>query len=388
MKYDSIVVGAGFSGAVAARELAEAGKSVLVIDKRAQIGGNMYDAPDSNGVLVHWYGPHIFHTGSREVFDYLKQFSNWQPYEHRVLGRIDGKLVPIPFNFRSLDLLFPEAQAKAVKEKLAAAFPNQQKASVLDLMNAEDETIQSFGRYVFEKVFLHYTAKQWGTPPEQVDRSVINRVPVVLGYDDRYFQDDFQFMPENGFTPIFEAMLDHPSITVRLNCEAGEVLKLGGEQGGIFFEGEKFTGPVVFTGAIDQLFGYAFGPLPYRSLNLVFEQEPVTDFQPAAVVNYPNEEAFTRITEFKKLGGRQVRGSTTILKEYPMQYDPMGEKGNIPYYVISSPENIARYRQYAGLAESFPNLFLCGRLAEDNYYTMDAAVLRALPPSSTLLGRT
>ena len=385
MQYDSIVVGAGFSGAVAARELSEAGKSVLVIEKRAQIGGNMYDSEDSNGVLVHWYGPHIFHTSSKDVFDYLKRFSDWQPYEHRVLGRIDGKHVPIPFNFRSLDLLFPAEQAELIKNKLTEQFPNQQKVSVLDLMNAKDETVKKFGEFVFEKVFLHYTAKQWGTPPEQVDRSVINRVPVVLGYDDRYFQDTYQFMPANGFTPIFESLLDHPAITVRLNCEAGTVLTLDQTQGKIYFEQAEFKGPVVFTGAIDQLFGYAYGQLPYRSLNLVFEQKPVTDFQPAAVVNYPNEEAFTRITEFKKLGGRQVEGSTTILKEYPMPYDPAAEKGNIPYYVISSPENLSRYQQYAELADTFPNLHLCGRLAEYKYYNMDAAILQALRVSKKIL---
>lgn len=385
MQYDSIVVGAGFSGAVAARELAEAGKSVLVIEKRTQIGGNMYDSEDSNGVLVHWYGPHIFHTSSKDVFDYLKRFSDWQPYEHRVLGRIDGKHVPIPFNFHSLDLLFPAEQAELIKNKLTEQFPNQQKVSVLDLMNAKDETVKKFGDFVFEKVFLHYTAKQWGTPPEQVDRSVINRVPVVLGYDDRYFQDTYQFMPANGFTPIFESLLDHPAITVRLNCEAGTVLSLDQTQGKIYFEQAEFKGPVVFTGAIDQLFGYAYGQLPYRSLNLVFEQKPVTDFQPAAVVNYPNEEAFTRITEFKKLGGRQVEGSTTILKEYPMQYDPKAEKGNIPYYVISSTENLSRYQQYAELADTFPNLHLCGRLAEYKYYNMDAAILQALRVSKKIL---
>ncbi len=385
MQYDSIVVGAGFSGAVAARELSEAGKSVLVIEKRAQIGGNMYDSEDSNGVLVHWYGPHIFHTSSKDVFDYLKRFSNWQPYEHRVLGRIDGKHVPIPFNFRSLDLLFPAEQAELIKNKLTEQFPNQQKVSVLDLMNAKDETVKKFGEFVFEKVFLHYTAKQWGTPPEQVDRSVINRVPVVLGYDDRYFQDTYQFMPANGFTPIFESLLDHPAITVRLNCEAGTVLTLDQTQGKIYFEQAEFKGPVVFTGAIDQFFGYAYGQLPYRSLNLVFEQKPVTDFQPAAVVNYPNEESFTRITEFKKLGGRQVEGSTTILKEYPMPYDPTAEKGNIPYYVISSPENLSRYQQYAELADTFPNLHLCGRLAEYKYYNMDAAILQALRVSKKIL---
>lgn len=384
MKYDALVVGAGFSGAVTARELAESGKKVLVIEKRPQIAGNMYDAADTNGVLVHWFGPHIFHTNSKDVWDYVQRFSQWFPYEHRVLGRIDGKLVPIPFNYQSLDLLFPEEQATAIKEKLSARFPDQKKASVLDLMGSEDPMIRHFGEFVFEKVFLHYTAKQWGTSPDQVDRSVINRVPVVLGYDDRYFQDTYQAMPTQGFTKMFQEILGHPSIEVRLNCDARDFLTLDQEKKEILVQGERFLGPVVFTGAIDQLFDYAFGPLPYRSLDLAFEQKEVAEFQPAAVVNYPNEEDFTRITEFKKLTGQNLP-QTTILKEYPVSYDPLGKKGNIPYYVIASPENNAKYREYAQLAHSFSNLFLCGRLADYQYYNMDGAILRALNLSKDLM---
>ncbi len=387
MNYDVIVIGAGFSGAVTAQQMAQAGKKVLVIDKRPQIGGNMYDAPDENGVLVHWYGPHIFHTNSQRVWEYVQQFSKWFPYEHRVLGRIDGQLVPIPFNFKSLDTLFPKEKAQEIQKKLLDLFPGQRTASIMSLLSAKDETIHSFGEFVFEKVFLHYTAKQWGMPIDQVDRSVIDRVPVVLGYDDRYFQDTYQFMPEKGYTPIFEAMLDSPNIQVQTNREAGTMLKLDEVNGVISLEGTPFQGPVIFTGAIDQLFGYAYGPLPYRSLRLDFQRLETTSFQPAAVVNYPNEEDFTRITEFKKLSGQELPGVTTILREYPMAYDPMAAQGNTPYYVISDPENLALYQRYVKLAEKFPNLFLCGRLAEYKYYNMDGAILQALRLSDSLLER-
>lgn len=387
MNYDVIVIGAGFSGAVTAQQMAQAGKKVLVIDKRPQIGGNMYDAPDENGVLVHWYGPHIFHTNSQQVWEYVQQFSKWFPYEHRVLGRIDGQLVPIPFNFKSLDTLFPKEKAQEIQKKLLDLFPGQRTASIMSLLSAKDETIHSFGEFVFEKVFLHYTAKQWGMPIDQVDRSVIDRVPVVLGYDDRYFQDTYQFMPEKGYTPIFEAMLDSPNIQVQTNREAGTMLKLDETNGVISLEGTPFQGPVIFTGAIDQLFGYAYGPLPYRSLRLDFQRLETTSFQPAAVVNYPNEEDFTRITEFKKLSGQELPGVTTILREYPMAYDPMAAQGNTPYYVISDPENLALYQRYVKLAEKFPNLFLCGRLAEYKYYNMDGAILQALRLSDSLLER-
>ncbi len=383
MGYDAIVVGAGCSGAVVARCLAEAGRQVLVVEKRPQIGGNVFDGPDENGVLVHWYGPHIFHTSSQRVWDYVQQFASWHPYEHRVLGRIDGQLVPIPFNFTSLERLYPAGEAQAVKEKLRERFPGQRTASVLDLMHDPDGQVRAFGEFVFEKVFLHYTAKQWDTPVEQVDRSVINRVPVVLGEDDRYFQDTFQFMPDGGFTPLFQRMLDHPGIQVRLNCDARQLLRL--EVGRITVEGGVFSGPVVYTGPVDELFDYAYGPLPYRSLDLQFQQLEEDQFQPASVVNYPNEEAFTRITEFKHLTGQRLPGHTTVLREYPMAYDPLGERGNIPYYVISNPENLALYQKYAALASEYPGLRLCGRLADYRYYNMDAAILRALELAQELL---
>ncbi|MCX8128554.1 MAG: UDP-galactopyranose mutase [Clostridia bacterium] len=377
--YDVIVIGCGFAGAVAARKIAEErNKKVLVLEKRGHIGGNMYESADSNGISVHWYGPHIFHTNLENVFEYLKRFADWYKYEHEVLGKIDGQLVPVPFNFTSLEKLFPEQKADIIKHKLAEHFPCMQKVSVLDLTESKDSTIREFGQFVYSKVFVNYTAKQWGVPPEEVDRSVINRVPVILGYDSRYFQDSIQYMPYGGFTGIFENMLNHPNITVELNCDATKRLTIDVGNKITFFDGKPWDKPIIYTGPIDELLEYRFGKLPYRSLELVFEQHDVTAYQPVSVVNYPNEEEFTRITEFKHLTGQKVIAKTTILKEYPMQYDVNASRGNIPYYPIINEENAGLYQRYRGGIDSIKNIYLCGRLAEYRYYNMDAVIDRAL----------
>ncbi|MDP4093077.1 MAG: UDP-galactopyranose mutase [Bacillota bacterium] len=376
--FDAIVIGSGFAGSVTARMLADRGKKVLIIEKRAHIGGNMFESNDHTGISVHWYGPHIFHTNLKNVFEYLKQFSDWFSYEHRVLGKIDGQLVPIPFNFTSLEKLYPQKMADEIKQKLQAYYPGQEKVSVLDLMCCKDDIISKFGEFVYSKVFVNYTAKQWGVPPEKVDKSVINRVPVVLGYDDRYFQDKYQAMPCNGFTRIFENMLDHPNITVQLSCDAAKRLEMDIENSRIYFDRKLWEKPIIYTGAIDELMGYEFGMLPYRSLDFVFEQHKVTSYQSAAVVNYPNEEDFTRITEFKYLTRQEAQGKTTILKEFPVPYDVKAEKGNIPYYPIINEDNLALYKKYKTCTDKFGNLYLCGRLAEYKYYNMDAVIDRAL----------
>ena len=384
--WDCIIVGCGFSGAVIARRLAEEKNvRVLILEKRPSIGGNMYDEEDSAGVLVQRYGPHIFHTGSQRVFRYIQPFSDWFPYEHRVKGRVSGRLVPIPFNFTSLEMLYPAKEAAAIEQKLADAFPGKSKISVLDLLEQEEESIRLFGQYVYEHIFQNYTAKQWGTPIDRVDRSTINRVPVVLGYDDRYFSDAIQQMPAGGFTRLFGWMLDHPNITVRLSCDALTRLRLDVETGGIFFEGRRFEGTLVYTGCIDELLGFRFGPLPYRSIDMRFETIPREHFQPVAVVNYPNEEKFTRITEFKYLTKQELPDVTTIMREYPFPYDKDAVKGNLPFYPIVNEENMRRYRQYRGLLKKFDRLVLCGRLAEYRYYNMDAAILRALELTDGLL---
>lgn len=373
---DCIIVGAGFSGAVLARKLAEECRAtILLLEKRKAVGGNAADRTDSAGVLIHQYGPHIFHTDNAQVMEYLRRFSGWQPYEHRVLGRISGELVPIPFNFRSTATLFPKQQAEMLRRKLTDFFPAQKKVSVLQLVESDDTDIAGFGQYVYDHVFKNYTAKQWGTPIEKVDKATINRVPVILGYDDRYFGDAYQFMPSSGYTRLFENLLRYPGIEVRLGCDASECLSFDSTQNRIYFQGRPFDGPVIWTGPVDELLACRFGELPYRSLDMRFETLPTDRFQPAAVVNYPNEEEFTRITEFKQLTLQQIPGVTTVMREYPLPY----VRGrNLPFYPISRPENLARYQKYLHALVEFPNLFLCGRLAEYRYYNMDKAIEQAI----------
>jgi len=381
---DVIIVGSGFSGSVIAHELAQKGKKVLVIEKRNHIGGNMYESLDSNGVSVHWYGPHIFHTNSKKAFDYLQRFSKWFKYEHKVIGQIDGELVPIPFNFKSIDILFDADKSEILKEKLLKCYPNQKKVSILDLINHNDNKIKEFGEYVFEKVFANYTAKQWGVPVGEVDKSVINRVPVNLGYDERYFQDEIQYMPENGYTLIFENMLNHHNIKVELNSDATKRIKFNFDSQEIFVDGTKFNGTLVYTGAIDEILDYKFGQLPYRSLNLVFEQHEKTHYQSNSVVNYPNDFDFTRITEFKYLSKQEIEEKTTILKEFPLQWDINLEKELDPYYPIINEENQKNYELYRNELSKFKNIYLCGRLAEYKYYNMDAAIEKALEVSQNM----
>lgn len=382
--YDFLIVGAGFAGAVVARKAAEKGKKVLIVEKRPQIGGNMYECFRENGVRIHLYGPHIFHTNNEEVFNFLKQFSDFYPYEHKVIGKIDGKLVPIPFNFTSLEMLFEKEKADKIKEKLKKYYPQEEKISILDLIKHEDPLIKEFGEFVFEKVFVHYTAKQWGIPVEEVDKSVINRVPVVLGYDDRYFKDKIQYMPKQGFTKLFENMLNHENIDIILNKNITNMIELDFENKKVKIEGQEFKNPIIFTGAVDELLDYKYGKLPYRSLDLVFENYDKTYYQTNSVVNYPNEEKFTRITEFKYLTKQKIDGKTTILKEYPLKYDANNKKCD-PYYPITNDENLKMYSDYKNEIEQFKNIYLVGRLAEYKYYNMDAVIEKALEVSKSLL---
>lgn len=383
MKYDVIIVGAGFAGATLANKFAEDKKKVLIIDKRKHIGGNMYEETRKNGVRVHLYGPHIFHTNDKGVVEYLKKFTNFYFYEHRVLANIKNTLVPVPFNFKSIELLFDGKKAESIKEKLLKKYKGEKKVSILELISDKDKEIKKFGEFVFENIFVHYTAKQWNTSIENVDKSVINRVPVLLGYDDRYFQDTYQFMPKNGYNEIFENMLKSKNITKRLGVDAKEVLEVDIKNKKVLFEGKEFKGKVIYTGEIDELLNYQYGPLPYRSLKLKFEDKKENYHQPVSVVNYTVSEDYTRITEFKYLSNQTVPNKTTILKEYPLTYDYKNKK-HIPYYAILNEENIALYDKYAKEIKKIKNIYLCGRLAEYKYYNMDAVVRRALDLYETI----
>ncbi|MCF2662684.1 UDP-galactopyranose mutase [Pseudoflavonifractor phocaeensis] len=384
--FDVLAVGAGYAGAVAARALAEQGKRVLVLERRPHIGGNAYDRLDDAGVLIHQYGPHIFHTNNKEVFDWLSRFTQWRDYQHRVVANIpDGKggrmTYPVPFNLTSLETAFGPEEGRRLGDKLIAAYGAEKKVTILELRRNEDPEISALADYVYEHVFVHYTMKQWDQKPEDIDPNTTARVPVFLSRDDRYFQDAYQGMPLEGYTPMFERMLDHPNITVELGVDALERLDLSGDV--IRVDGAPFRGPVIYTGQADELFGFKYGPLPYRTLDFRFETLERDDFQNGyGTVNYTVDQDYTRITEFKHLTGQQVPGKTTIVKEYSKAYS--GVFGEIPYYAIINPENNALYEQYRALGARFDNLYLLGRLAEYKYYNMDAIAARALKLAETL----
>lgn len=373
-----VVVGAGFAGAVIAERIAsQLGEKVLVIEKRNHIGGNAYDYYDEQGVLVHKYGPHIFHTRSKEVWDYLSQFTDWHLYEHRVLGSIDGKQVPIPFNLNTLHELLPKSVADRLEEKLVQTFGYNTKIPILRLRETNDGDLQFLSQFIYDKVFLNYTMKQWGMRPEDLDATVTGRVPVYISRDDRYFQDMYQGTPKQGYTKVFENMLSHPNIKLLLNTDYKEVLQIDFRDPCIQLFGRTYTGKLIYTGKIDEFFQYEFGELPYRSLRFEFERIDEEYYQSVGTVNYPNEYTFTRITEFKHLTGQKHK-ATTIVKEYPQAYERNVKGRDIPYYPIPKKENIALYTKYKERAKQFSQVLFVGRLAEYRYYDMDAVIAMAL----------
>ncbi|MDB6171474.1 MAG: glf, UDP-galactopyranose mutase [Chthoniobacteraceae bacterium] len=353
--FDYLIVGAGFAGSVLAERLARgSGKRVLVVDKRSHIGGNAYDHHDAAGVLVHRYGPHIFHTNSSEVFDYLSQFTTWRNYEHRVLASVDGQLVPMPINLDTINMLYGmklnSREAEAFLEALAE--PRE------SIRTSEDAVISKIGKELYVKFFRGYTRKQWGIDPSELDAAVAARVPVRTNRDDRYFTDSYQSMPRHGFTRMFENMLDHKNIHLLLQTDYRDIVDV------IPFD------KMIYTGPVDEFFDCRFGKLPYRSLEFLHETHDLERFQAAAVVNYPNEHAFTRITEFKYLTG-QTHPKTSVVYEFP-------QAAGDPYYPIPRPENAALYGQYQALAKATPDVHFVGRLATYRYYNMDQVVAQAL----------
>ncbi len=373
--FDYIIVGAGFAGSVMAERIArKCDKKVLIIERRNHIGGNCYDCKDENGILIHKYGPHLFHTSDKEVFSYLSDFTQWDEYHHKVLAFIDGKKVPIPFNFNTLYELFPHSLAERLEQKLLGRYGYNTKVPILELKQEDDEDLKFLAEFIYEKIFKNYTAKQWGMKPEEIDAAVTARVPVYIGRDDRYFTDRYQALPKSGYTKLFENMLQHPNIKLMLNTDFKEVLHFDKEGKKIHLFNQEFRGKLIFTGMIDELFDFEYGELPYRSLDLKFETKDVEQFQEAATVNYPNDYDFTRITEFKHIHPVKSK-RTTILKEYPQPYR-VGQ--NTPYYPIFTEENQKKYQKYFIYAKQFENLVLLGRLAEYRYYDMDDIVKRAL----------
>ena len=360
--FDFLVVGAGYAGSVLAERLAsQANKKVLIVDRRNHIGGNAYDHYDDDGILVHKYGPHIFHTNSVEVIKYLSQFTEWRPYQHRVLASVDGQLVPIPINLNTINQLYglnlTSFELKEFFEKVAEP--------IEAVRTSEDAVVSKVGRELYEKFFRNYTRKQWGIDPSELDASVASRVPVRTNRDDRYFTDKYQAMPLHGYTRMFEKMLSHPNIKIMLNTDYREI--------------EAFIPyrEMIYTGPVDEFFNFRYGKLPYRSLEFRFETVNAPVHQPAAVVNYPNEYRYTRVTEFKYLTG-QEHAKTSLVYEYPRA------EGD-PYYPVPRPENAELYQRYKKLADETPGVCFVGRLATYKYYNMDQVVAQALSVFSRIM---
>ncbi len=375
--FDHVVVGAGFAGAVLARELAASGRRVLLVEKRTHIGGNCYDYHDEHGILVHRYGPHLFHTSNGEVFHYLGRFTQWQEYQHRVLAVVDGQQIPLPFNLNALHLLFPASRAILLEKRLIDTFGFDVKVPILDLKKTGDGDLKKLADFIYNKIFVNYTSKQWGCRPEAISSEVMSRVPVCISRDDRYFQDRYQVVPRHGYTRLFENLLDHPRIHLLLNTDYRDIITIDFDKGKIRLFDTSFQGKLIYTGMIDALFDYRFGRLPYRALHFDFEHLGLEFFQDAAVINYPNDYDFTRITEFKRISGQQS-GWTTILREYPGPYDPADEKRKTPCYPVFTDDNQRTYEKYAEYARQWEQIVLIGRLAEYRYYDMDDIVARAL----------
>ncbi|MES2889832.1 MAG: UDP-galactopyranose mutase [Pseudomonadota bacterium] len=360
-RFDYLIVGAGFAGCVLAERLAsQLDKRVLVVDRRTHIAGNAFDHFNADGLLVHKYGPHIFHTNAPRVVEYLSQFTDWRPYEHRVLAQVDGKQVPMPINLTTLNTLY----GLNLDAEGAKAFLAQRAEPVADIQSSRDVVVNQIGQELYEKFFQGYTRKQWGLDPSELDKSVTSRVPTRTDTDDRYFQDKLQMMPLHGYTKMFERMVDHPNIKIMLNTDFREV---------------KDALPydhLIYSGPVDEYFDFCYGQLPYRSLSFKHETLPQERFQEVAVVNYPSPEVpYTRITEYKHLTG-QRHPHTSVSYEIPT------DEGD-PYYPVPTPENAALYKRYEALAERTPNVSFVGRLGTYRYYNMDQVVAQSL----TLFGR-
>lgn len=360
-----LIVGSGFAGAVTARELAEAGHNILVLDKRNHIAGNAYDVKDEHGILIHQYGPHIFHTNSERIFNYLSKFTEWHPYEHRVRGVVNGKEYPFPINRDTLNQLY---NLDLTEEQTAEYFEKVREPKE-KVLTSEDVVLNSVGRDLYEKFFLNYTKKQWGLDPSQLKAGVAARIPTRTNTDDRYFTDTYQAMPLHGYTAMFENMLEHPNITVKLSTDYKDLLAQGVEYDHL-----------IYTGCIDEFYDYKFGKLPYRSLRFEHQHlENTEQYQSVGTINYPNDFEFTRITEFKHLTGQQ-HPATSIVREYPTA------EGD-PYYPIPRDENEALFKKYKSLADCEKNVTFVGRLAEYRYYNMDQVVGAALNAVDKILER-
>lgn len=377
-KYEYIVVGAGLSGVVAATQLANKhNKRVLIIEKRSFIGGNCYDYYQENGILIQKYGPHIFHTNKEEVWNYLKEFTEWNLFDLEVNSSIEGKIVPIPFNLNTIELLFSKEKAKMYIDALIDEFGLGARVSIFDLRKTDNELISNIAEYIFEKSFKNYILKQWGRDYNDLDRLIVDRIPVNIQHDNRYFVDKYQGVPSEGFSKLINNIVDSSNVDVMLDTDFFDIFNIDQEKNEVTScDGYTFNGNIIYTGAIDEFLGYKYGCLPYRSLKFVFETKEVEQYQNAAVISFPNEFDFTRITEYKKLTGQEHK-FTTIGFEYPYEFN-FDDKELERYYPIPQAQNIDMYLKYKNDVDKFTNIILLGRLAEYKYYNMDQIIENAL----------
>ena len=375
MKYDIIIAGCGFAGTTIAYLAARDGKNVLLSEKRDHIAGNMYDYVDNAGILVQKYGPHSLHTDNEEVYRFLTSIGKWNTHILQARVMIDGQYTPSPFNFKTIDQFFQEEEAAKIKEHLLTYYHGEKKTTIVEMLECADPVIREYAKFLFEKDYRPYTAKQWGIKPETLDISVLKRVPVRLDYTDGYFDDKYQLMPEKGFTAFFEKMLESERIEIRLDTDVLKLISVKNDNV-IEWEGRSLKIPFVYTGPLDELFGLRFGRLPYRSLWFDWQTHNLDSYQETSGVAYPMAEGYTRITEYKKLPIQDVPGRTTIAVEYPAVYG--SEKGKEPYYPVLTAESKTMYQKYLHCTMRTERLYLCGRLAEFKYYNMDQVIARAM----------
>lgn len=374
--YDYIIVGSGLAGGVLARKLAENKNKILIVERRNHIAGNIYDYENNYGVKIQKYGPHVLHTNNYSVYSFITNFCEPISYKTKCEVVIDGISTPSPFNFKTIDQFYNYTFAVNLKSKLLSYYKNSKSVSIVEMLESNDLDIKKYAQFLYEKDYKLYTAKQWNLQPEDIDPSVLKRVPILLSYDNSYFYDKYEFLPKYGFTNMYSNIISHPNIEIKLGIDALEYITIDEISNKIKWGGKDVN--IIYTGAIDELFKYKYGFLPYRSLYFEYKTIKAKSFQNVAIVAYPQEKNYTRITEYTKMPIQENLSYTTIAYEYPIVYDNNSVIGNEPYYPVLTDESKVRFEMYKKYSMRFNNLILCGRLADFRYYNMDQVILRAL----------
>lgn len=386
--YDLVIIGCGLSGMTVARKFADKGFKVLIIERKKHISGNIYDEIDTNGFLVQRYGPHCFFTNDANIRPYVEKFAETEECFVKCRTVIDGKKIPMPFNLKSIEIIYESAHANILKKRLKKCFKEKEIIAVTDLLSSDDEMIREYGYFMYENEYKLYSAKQWGLDISEISPEVFKRVPVYLSYRDTYQSHKYQFLPKRGFTKFAEALIDSPNIDVVINTDAIEkkIIRIENNSMVLYLDNKKFENiPVLYTGELDALFHHTFGQLPYRSLEFVWKVIDQNEYQETEIVAYPQADKITRVTEYKKMPKQNKDGRTEISIEFPVAYDANSPIGSEPYYPIKNDTNDAIYLKYLEKAKSVKNLFLCGRLADYKYYNMDMVIQRAWKVSDEIM---